>query len=459
MASEWTRCTVDDIKGPGPNALATGPFGSAISSRLFEGSGVPVIRGGNLSQDVGIRLIDDGLAFVSKEKAREFARSMVRRGDLVFTCWGTIDQVGLIDDRSRFPTYVVSNKQMKLTPDPAKVDSLYLYYLFSSPSMRETILSQGIGSSVPGFNLGQLRAIPLELPPLSEQRAIARILGTLDDKIELNRQMNETLEAMARALFKSWFVNFDPVRAKAEGRDPGQPQHIADLFPDSFEDSELGEIPSGWQLLSIEELTGRVAIGPFGSSIKVSTFVPEGIPVISGQHLHGTLLDDSEFNFVTPEHAEQLKRANVQRGDVVFTHAGNIGQVALIPETSRYDRYVISQRQFYLRCNLDVMSPLVIVLYFKTPQGQHRLLANTSSTGVPSISQPVSYLRQLKIVTAPQEVTRAFDSIVGSFYHVVAQSQHQSRTLAALRDTLLPKLTSGELRVHDTQRFTSMMPE
>ena len=86
------------------------------------------------------------------------------------------------------------------------------------------------------------------MPPLDEQRAIAHILGTLDDKIELNRRMNETLEAMARALFKSWFVDFDPVRAKAEGRDPGLPQPLADLFPDSFEDSELGEIPKGWQV-------------------------------------------------------------------------------------------------------------------------------------------------------------------------------------------------------------------
>ena len=196
---EWRECTVDDLKSSAPNALATGPFGSAISSRFFADRGIPVIRGSNLSQDVGHRLIDDGLVFLSEEKAKEFSRSMARPGDLIFTCWGTIDQVGLVDGRSRFATYVVSNKQMKFTPDPQRADSLFLDDLFSNPEMRTAIRDQGIGSSVPGFNLGQLRSIRVRMPPLTEQRAIAHILGTLDDKIELNRRMNKTLEAMARA--------------------------------------------------------------------------------------------------------------------------------------------------------------------------------------------------------------------------------------------------------------------
>ncbi len=212
---EWTRYTVDELKSSAPNALATGPFGSAISSRHFTEHGIPVIRGSNLSQDVGTRLNDDGLVFVSEGKAKEFSRSLAKPGDLVFTCWGTIDQVGLIDDRSLFQEYVISNKQMKLTPDTRKTDALFLYYLFSSPSVRNEILNQGIGSSVPGFNLGQLRSMTLTLPPLPEQRAIAHILGTLDDKIECNHRINETLEEMARTLFKSWFIDFDPVHAKA----------------------------------------------------------------------------------------------------------------------------------------------------------------------------------------------------------------------------------------------------
>ena len=240
---KWTRYTVDDLKSSAPNALATGPFGSAISSRHFTEHGIPVIRGSNLSQDVGTRLNDDGLVFVSERKAREFSRSLVKPGDLVLTCWGTIDQVGLIDDRSLFQEYVISNKQMKLTPDTRKTDSLFLYYLFSSPSVRNEILNQGIGSSVPGFNLGQLRAMTLTLPPLPEQHTIAHILGTLDDKIELNRRMNETLEEMARALFKSWFIDFDPVHAKAALRN--HPPNHSSLEGESAQAQATAPVRSG----------------------------------------------------------------------------------------------------------------------------------------------------------------------------------------------------------------------
>jgi type I restriction enzyme S subunit len=120
-----------------------------------------------------------------------------------------------------------------------------------------------IGATMPNLNEGIIRSFPFQIPPLHEQHAIAHILGTLDDKIELNRRMNETLEAMAQALFKSWFVDFDPVRAKAEGRDSGLPKHIANLFPDSFEDSELGEIPKGWEVKTLGEMLCQ-SLAPMG---------------------------------------------------------------------------------------------------------------------------------------------------------------------------------------------------
>src|SRR5262245_7248706 len=121
--SMWREYSVEDVAASTPYALATGPFGSSISSRFFRTDGIPVIRGSNLSQDVGTRLVDDDCVFISEEKAEEFSRSIVRHGDLVFTCWGTIDQVGLIDDSAGHSRYVISNKQMKLTPDPARFDS------------------------------------------------------------------------------------------------------------------------------------------------------------------------------------------------------------------------------------------------------------------------------------------------------------------------------------------------
>ncbi len=343
---------------------------------------------------------------------------------------------------SRAPFFVIDTAYYVVPK--TELNMRWLYYAIKHYKLGEI----DDGSPIPSTTRAAVYVQDLEVPPLTEQRAIAHILGTLDDKIELNRRMNETLEAMARALFQGWFVDFDPVRAKLDGRKPaGLDAATAALFPAHFQDSPLGHIPQGWGVKTIEELAERVAMGPFGSDIKVSTLVPKGIPVVSGQHLRGTLLDDSEFNFVTEEHADRLKRSNVQRGDVIFTHAGSIGQVAYIPETSRYERYIISQRQFYMRCNRSVMSPFYIASYFKTPEGQHRLLANTSSTGVPSISQPVTYLRQLKMVVPPPALLKVFDATVSAIHLKMAHNDQQSRTLATIRDALLPKLLSGELRV------------
>ena len=161
-----------------------------------------------------------------------------------------------------------------------------------------------------------------------------------------------------------------------------------------------------WPYLRVEDIAEKVAMGPFGSSIKVETFTPTGIPIISGQHLHEAELKDVDNNFISTQHADALKNANVRRGDVIFTHAGNIGQVAFIPEDSVYDRYVISQRQFYLRCNTKLILPEFITYYFKSPEGRHRLLANATQVGVPSIARPSSYLKSIEVPVPPIDEQR-----------------------------------------------------
>jgi hypothetical protein len=173
----WRTVRVADLAAPGANSMATGPFGSSIGAKYFRPSGVPVIRGSNLSADSLTRLSDENLVYLDPAKGAEFARSTARRGDLIFTCWGTINQVGLIDESAAHDAYVVSNKQMKLTPDPAVADAEFLYYLFSSPKMQQVILEGAIGSSIPGFNLTRLRSLRIELPPLNAQKRIALVLA------------------------------------------------------------------------------------------------------------------------------------------------------------------------------------------------------------------------------------------------------------------------------------------
>ena len=201
------------------------------------------------------------------------------------------------------------------------------------------------------------------------------------------------------------------------------------------EESSLGS--NTWQKVSVDEIADKVAMGPFGSSIKVNTFVPSGIPIISGQHLHGIRVDDAPgFNFIAPEHAERLANANVRRGDVIFTHAGNIGQVSYIPRNSKFDRYVISQRQFYMRCDPNRSIPEYIALYFNSPEGQHQLLANASQVGVPAIAQPVTYLRTIEIPLPPLREQRAIAQILSILDDKIEVNGRMICTLDVIARTL-----------------------
>lgn len=193
---------------------------------------------------------------------------------------------------------------------------------------------------------------------------------------------------------------------------------------------------SEWPLLSVESLTEKVAMGPFGSNIKVSTFVDSGVPVISGEHLHGTRIQDGRFNFITEEHAEKLKNSLVERGDVVFTHAGNIGQAAVIPNTSRYTKYIISQRQFYARCKRDLIMPEYLAYFFHSPDGRHKLLSNASQVGVPSIAQPLSHLKSIEVPTPPLSYQR---SVVEILETIETRIDH-NRALAAKLEAIARRL-------------------
>ncbi|MBI2315876.1 MAG: restriction endonuclease subunit S, partial [Betaproteobacteria bacterium] len=304
MAGEWREATVDEIASSARNALVGGPFGSNLVSQDYVDHGVPVIRG----QNMGERWVTGEFAHVTPAKAESLEANLARPGDIVFTQRGTLGQVSLVPD-GQYERYLVSQSQMKLTVDRQTADPLFFYYVFRSAEQREYVRQHAIQTGVPHTNLGILRATPVPLPPIAEQRAIARILGTLDDKIELNRRMNETLEAIARALFKSWFVDFDPVHARAEGRDPGRPKHLADLFPDSFGDSEVGEIPGGWRAGNLGEVAENPRRGVQPSQIEPST------PYIGLEHMPRRCIALSDWG-----HADTLEsnKFGFRRGEILF---------------------------------------------------------------------------------------------------------------------------------------------
>ncbi|MHC5917290.1 MAG: restriction endonuclease subunit S [Nostoc sp.] len=197
--------------------LVDGPFGSNLPASEYVPVGIPVIRGVNLSLG-DVRFKDNEFVCVSDETAKRLERSLCSFEDVIFTKKGTLGQIGIIPRTHRYKKFLISSNQMKLSVDRDIADPLFVYYYLSSAASRKKIIQDSEATGVPKTNLTYLRTFPILLPPLPEQKAIAHILGTLDDKIELNREMNQTLEAMARAIFKSWFVDFDPVRAKMEGR-------------------------------------------------------------------------------------------------------------------------------------------------------------------------------------------------------------------------------------------------
>lgn len=442
--ADWRRVTVEQIKAGSDAALATGPFGSSISSKTFREVGIPVIRGSNLSQDVGTRLNDDGLVFLDDATAKSFRRSTVRPGDLIFTSWGTINQVGLIDNRSRYQEYVISNKQMKLTPDIGQVNSLFLYYLFSSPRIQSKILSNGIGSSVPGFNLGQLRAMEIDIPCLPEQHLIASILGALDDKIELNRKMSATLEAIARALFKSWFVDFDPVRAKAEGRDLGLPAEIAALFPDSFEESERGQVPSGWAIRSLLSICDLVERGITPKYELGSRRFIVNQKVNRGSTLDLGALKELSCGLAIP--TNKLTR----EFDVLVNclGEGTLGRVHLFRGTTAY---AVDQHMAICRPSVSHFGPLIYER-LANPEGQAIIEAGkTGTTGMTMLN--ISKLREFPVLWPGIALAETYGYAVASFWQRINLNDIMSRNLAAIRDSLLPKLISGEIRVTDAERL------
>jgi type I restriction enzyme, S subunit len=205
--------------------LVDGPFGSNLRSSEYTEVGVPVIRGSNLTLGTAY-FVDDEFVFISESKADELARSNCFAEDIVFTKKGTLGQTGIIPNGHRFKRFVLSSNQMKITVNKAVADPYFVYYFVSSPASVDKIKRDAEATGVPKTNLAYLRTFPTLLPPLDEQRAIAEVLGSLDDKIEANRRQNATLEATARTIFKSWFVDFDPVHAKARGDGGAVPRQL-----------------------------------------------------------------------------------------------------------------------------------------------------------------------------------------------------------------------------------------
>lgn len=429
--NNWKEVQLKDIASPEGRAFAMGPFGSNIRKENYRESGVPIIRGTNLGTG---RFSSEEFVFLEEDKAEELKSSWAYPQDIVFVAQGTVGKVGIIPKTLGLNKYVLSQNLMKFTCDRVKACSTFLYYYFVSHYGQHEILSYVNPTGVPCISqpLTSLKSFRIPLPSLPEQKAIANILGSLDDKIELNRRMNETLEQMARAIFKGWFVDFDPVRAKAEGRKPaGMNAETAKLFPDSFQDSELGPIPKGWKVGCIGDIAENPKRGIQPSEIEAGT------PYIGLEHMPRKSLSLNEWGTVDEVASNKFK---FHSGEILFgklrPYFHKVG-VAVLNGVCSTDILVIKEK---------ILNWFSYIL-FCVSSNNFVDYTDAHSTGTKMPRTNWKDMSNYKVVLPPNKLVEAFGRTIAPTVIVIRSNIVQSRTLAFIRDALLPKLLSGEIRV------------
>jgi type I restriction enzyme S subunit len=359
-------------------------------------------------------------------------------GTMCITIAANIAETGILGFPACFPDSVVG-----FIADESKCEIRFIEYTFRY--LRQRIQHEASGSAQDNINLETLDRLRFLLPPLREQHAIANILGALDDKIELNRRMNLTLEAMARSLFKSWFVDFDPVRAKAEGRDPGPPRPIADLFPARLIDSELGEIPEGWPVRPLSSMCSAIFSGRTPDTTRPG-YWGSNIPWLSSGETRSKFIIATEKS-ISPAGVSNSSTRLAHAGATVIASAGQghtRGQASMLMLDSYINQSVVA-----LHADTEFTSDTHLFFNLERRYEQFRQLSDAhSSRG----SLTTRLLAELRIVVAPRELIHAFDGLAAASVRKICTNLEESRALASLRDALLPKLISGELRLGDTER-------
>ena len=364
-------------------------------------------------------------------------KSRPAKGDLLLTKDGSIGRLALCDRDD-----ICINQSVALLQSNGKGDFRYIKYLLEAPEYQRKMESDSDGSTIKHIYITRVDKMIIPLPPRKEQQGIVSILGTLDDKIELNRKTNETLEAMAKALFKSWFVDFDPVKAKAEGHPTGLPAEISDLFPDSFEDSELGEIPSGWECCSFTQLVEVISGGTPKTSVdeywngSVNWFSVVDAPSSSDCWVIQT------EKSITHQGLNNCSSKLLSTGTTIISARGTVGKVCLAGQDMAMNQSCYGLRSkaenggffcFYLT------KSLVEILEARAHGSVFSTITRDTLDGVSTISPSL-------------EVIQSFNGIAGALLGKIKNNLEDNRILGNQRDALLPKLISGEIRIPDAEK-------
>jgi type I restriction enzyme S subunit len=409
--------------------------------------------------------IEEAYLISERDHRAVIARSKAEFGDILFANIGnSIGELARVESDEEF-----SIKNVALFKPSERVESLFLKYYLGSPAVQTYIRGNTFGSAQPFIGLGTLRGFPIPLPPLPEQKTIAHILGSLDDKIELNRRMNETLEAMAQALFKSWFVDFDPVidNALAAGNDIPEPlkakaaarkvlgdarkplpEDIRQHFPCRFEfTEEMGWIPEGWEAGSI----GNIAKAIGGFAFKSQTFQEKGFPVVKIKNIvgDGTVLIEGA-QCIGTEDAKKALKFSLNDGDLLMAMTGaTVGKIGLIVNGEK--NAFLNQRVAKLvGKNIENLSSFLFC-FFRDRVNFEQIVVTAGGSAQPNISS--SGIESIQCVIPNNDVLVRFTEIVDLNFKKWISNRKLSKSLSNLRDTLLPKLLSGELRIPDVEKI------
>ena len=413
--SKWKKIRLCDVI----NDIAAGPFGSNLPKSCFTESGFPIIDGANLKE---IRVTDNITKFVTEEKARTLGRAIAKRGDVIVTISGTVGQISFIPESSKYSEYLVSQRQFRCTFNTKLVDVPYIVYYFHSYEGRNKILQFANQVGVPALSqpLKNFRNIQLELPPLAEQKKIAGILSALDEKIETNRKINARLEQLAQAIFKSRFIDFEPFG---------------------------GQMPQDWVFKSISQFPHEIETGkrPKGG---VAGFT-DGIPSIGAESIKGIgYYDYSKTKYIPHEYAETLKKGRIKDFDLlIYKDGGKPGY--FIPDFSMmglgfpFNNMFLNEHVFRLNFGKPELN-IFAYFFFKTDEVMNYLNSVGGKAAIPGINQ--KNVEDIEILDLTVSHVQKFGEIVLPIFKTILENCKESARLAELRDTLLPKLMSGELK-------------
>ncbi|MBP8771820.1 restriction endonuclease subunit S [Aeromonas rivipollensis] len=419
MRSDWAEVqTIGELLAREGGSIKTGPFGTALKASEYADVGVPLIS---------VREIGHGTFHIDRKTPRICNATLARlpeyilqEGDIVFARKGGIERCALI--RKPQSGWFLGSDGIRLRP-PAACDARFIAYSLQTNAAKDWLLQNSTGSTMASLNQATIGRLPIALPAIGEQKRIADVLEAFDDRITLLRETNATLEAVAQALFKSWFVDFDPVHVRARGEQPaGLAPEVAALFPDTFEETALGMVPKGWTVGTLSEICA-ISSGkrPPDRSDELSDECD--IPLYGGAGLMGYT---SASLFDTPR--------------IVTGRVGTLGKVH------------VAYPPFWASDNVLVLTPaddsiFAFCLHWVSAIDVHAL--NRGSTQ-PLLTQK-DLGAQLGVIPFP-EVLVQFEATVSPLYKQIRANVQQAQTLATLRDTLLPRLISGQLRLPEAEQ-------